>query len=262
MNYSMTLKSKFVLFVCLSLLFPLISFAGNGKKARQKAFLREVKEYNQKGILFFAKGTDPVWSLEFDKPKNQIRFLAADGMVFASEYQEPMPDFHSKTGDLFLNIKIKLGNMQIRLKPQVLRNDSQNWFYNVVVDVKYDADRIYQHYEGFGRYVPDERLQGTWKLSSLNGKPASAWKGKKAWIQLDVESLLLQGNNSCNALSGDFLSAPGRLEFSQLASTRMFCEGSAEAPLMLILRDVSAYQIQEKKLRMQTRDGRFLEWKK
>lgn len=252
--------NKIILVVLIGLI-PAISLASS-KKSRQKKFLKEIADFNKKGILFYAKGSDPEWSLEFDKPKNQIRFLASDGMVFASEYQEPIPDFHSKNGDLYLNIKIKLGNMQIRLKPQILRNDSQNWFYKVVVDVKYDADRIYQHYEGFGRYVPDERLQGTWSLVNLNGKPAKELKGKKVEIKLDVQSLQVNGNNSCNSIFGDFLSAPQRLEFPSLASTRMFCEGSSETEFMLILREVSAYQISERKLKVLTRDGRYLEWRK
>lgn len=83
-------------------------------------------------------------------------------------------------------------------------------------------------------------MNGTWTLSSLNGKPVDNPEIK---LVIDVEEQKIHGNTGCNILNGTLIPdmlENGAVTFTNLATTRMMCPDiEQETQLLVALEEVN-----------------------
>ncbi|MFY8020044.1 MAG: META domain-containing protein [Bacteroidia bacterium] len=219
------------------------------KPAKVLSEKEELKLYHDKGILFFAKGSSPEWSFEVDQSKNQIiRFLSSTGMIFTAPFSQPNQDFNST--DYYYNIKTVLGHLRVVMKPKISRiiGDKKTYTYQVIVDVKYEQDLNYQHYEGQGMFVPDFRLDGKWFLQSIKGKIQSKNMQESVHVNINLIQENYTGFNSCNPIAGRFICEGNKKVFVAGTSTLKSCEGMLEAEYTQALLNALFIEVKEKKL--------------
>jgi heat shock protein HslJ len=223
---------------------------------KPKSLRAELMEYHNKGILFFAKGNSPEWSFEVDQSNNKIiRFLSSTGMIFTAPYSEPFKNFNSP--DYHYNFKTVLGHLKVVMKPKKskIAGDSKEYSYEVTVDVKYERDPNYQHYEGVGMFVPDFSLEGKWMLEQLNGTQVKRNKNNPVYLNLDLIQNKYQGFNSCNAIGGNLIFEGSKKQFFPGESTLKACEGMMEADFMRVLLAAIIVEQKNKKLVLKDTNG-------
>jgi heat shock protein HslJ len=65
---------------------------------------------------------------------------------------------------------------------------------------------------------------GEWRLSELNGRRVV---DSKAHIVIDVNAARISGNAGCNRMFGTVAGGKGKIVFSKIGSTKMFCADAA-----------------------------------
>jgi heat shock protein HslJ len=94
----------------------------------------------------------------------------------------------------------------------------------------------------------DTKLQAKWILKKiLKSTTLSKVVDGKANIVFGADAQI-SGNNSCNSFFGTYKQMNNTLNFSQMGSTKMYCEGSIETDFMQNLQKVNAYKITKKYL--------------
>ncbi|MBL7962417.1 MAG: META domain-containing protein [Flavobacteriales bacterium] len=96
-------------------------------------------------------------------------------------------------------------------------------------------------------------LDTKWFIQTLNGKAFELPEGvERPWLQLAGEQV--SGFNGCNQVMGAFKldAKDGRIGFPDLASTRKYCEPTAdlEKGLMSALGKVDSYEMKDGTLRL------------
>jgi heat shock protein HslJ len=92
------------------------------------------------------------------------------------------------------------------------------------------------------------KLQAKWILRKiLKSTTLSKVVDGKANIVFGADTQI-SGNNSCNSFFGTYKQMNNTLNFSQMGSTKMYCEGSIETDFMQNLQKVNTYKITKKYL--------------
>ena len=80
---------------------------------------------------------------------------------------------------------------------------------------------------GSGNYGQQYQLNKTWILQNLGGKTAdnSNFPNGLPWMTLDVGAASMTGNNGCNSMTGGIHASGNKIIFTNIASTRMYCDG-------------------------------------
>lgn len=250
------MKFRNYILIGLMLVTPILVFSqANQSRNKSKKTTKilnekqELKLYHEKGILFFAKGSSPEWSFEVDQSKNQIiRFLSSTGMIFTAPFSEPNQDFNSK--DFYYNIKTVLGHLRVVMKPKIsqIKGDQKTYTYQVIVDVKYEQDLNYQHYEGQGMFVPDFSLDGKWFLKSVKGKEQNKSITETVYVAIDLVKGRYEGFNSCNQIAGAFVCEGRKKCFLAGTSTFKSCEGMLQAEYTQALLNALFIEVRDKKM--------------
>jgi heat shock protein HslJ len=100
--------------------------------------------------------------------------------------------------------------------------------------------------------VPD--LEGTsWDLVEINGQPVL--EGSDPTLIFEADSI--GGNGSCNVFGGEYTAEDGKLTFSNIFSTLMFCEETSdqEAAYLGALEEAASYQVKDGNLQILDADG-------
>ncbi len=69
--------------------------------------------------------------------------------------------------------------------------------------------------------VPQEKLDGSFAIDTFEDKNVS---DEKMTINFNAETGQVYGKGVCNRFSGTFVTAKGKIKFSQAATTRMMCQ--------------------------------------
>jgi heat shock protein HslJ len=94
---------------------------------------------------------------------------------------------------------------------------------------------------------------GEWLLSELNGRKA---ENSKAFIDIDVNAAKVSGNAGCNRMFGSVAGGNGKISFSKIGTTRMYCgDGSRwESEFLSALGRVTRYKEEGNTLSLYARD--------
>ena len=98
-----------------------------------------------------------------------------------------------------------------------------------------------------------------WKLTDIKGTAVTASdKQREAHIVLNAEEQRVTGSDGCNRMMGGYTALDGnKLQFTQMAGTRMACmEGAEQAQLISTsLAEVTAYKITGDQLELHDASG-------
>lgn len=92
--------------------------------------------------------------------------------------------------------------------------------------------------------------ESTWVLESLNGEEVKAIQGNRVqpYINFSRDNKI-SGNSGCNGFSGSYnLNDEGGINISQLAATKMYCEGSKEPVFFKMIETATMVKMNKKKL--------------
>ncbi|RYF90558.1 MAG: hypothetical protein EOO03_03405, partial [Chitinophagaceae bacterium] len=119
-------------------------------------------EKQMNGVDFFARGNSPAtWSVEMEFG-NLIRFKSLDGSdVNASAVQPVYIEAQKAT------IFTSGSNIQVTLYDEPCKDAASGETFSKKVTVRV-KDKVY---EGCGQYLYDAKLNGSWKLQTMNGNP-------------------------------------------------------------------------------------------
>lgn len=108
--------------------------------------------------------------------------------------------------------------------------------------------------------APASTLENThWKLLTLHGK-AVPRQGQSAQLNLLAQGRLA-GSGGCNRLMGSWSQQGERLQFGQVATTRMACQGAAartESGLLKVLEHTAGWRVHGDRLELLDAKGKLL----
>ncbi len=111
----------------------------------------------------------------------------------------------------------------------------------------------------------DKPLEGTtWKLTSLEGIPATAIDAEKDafTLEFDVKEAMLTGRTDCNRFFGSYTVEGDTLTLGEMGMTRMACpDMEHEDAFMRMLEHVTAYAIEGDRLTLLADDEPLAEFK-
>lgn len=85
-----------------------------------------------------------------------------------------------------------------------------------------------------------------WERTVYNNDTVHTPNEAEAFTLLFTEEGQVQVGTDCNNMRGGYTVTDNRIEFSQMAATRMYCEGSQEQLFAGMLENVSSYFIDDK----------------
>lgn len=204
--------------------------AGNRNSAAMTPFINNRENTKQKsGIDFYAFGNEPSWSLDIDF-ENNMHFKNSDGrdIITAAGKGEKAMDanvirYASKNGTAFLSIQI----MQQGCTDPM---SGEKFAYSVSVETKNNEEAVAQHFTGCGKYITNEKLNGTWTIKSIDGKPitnAKQFMNGMPKLEINLDAKSYSGTSGCNSFSGKLVIEGTTIRFGNMAATEMYCNGNS-----------------------------------
>ncbi len=94
---------------------------------------------------------------------------------------------------------------------------------------KYRLKKILSRERTSGDQMPTQTTSNifanAWQLTRIEGKEINT---TKAYIEFNEKDARFGGNTGCNRMSGSFTKTDSSIKFSQIISTKMFCQDTSE----------------------------------
>jgi uncharacterized membrane protein len=195
------------------------------------------------GIIFYAVGNEPYWSLNISKD-NKAVLKTLDGVEYSASFISKLPSVDPEsTGYRLTNNK---GEMIINIVEEKCGDTmaDEDFPFKVSVDLKLKGEKGFTTYKGCGDYVPDPRLQGKWMIIKADSIVISEdnFEHKQPELNIDIYEGRVSGNDGCNLFNGGLQFRENEIVFGMMAGTMMAC------PNMEISSIISG-SITDKKLR-------------
>jgi len=221
------------------------------------------KQY-QKGVDFYAMGSEPDWTLSMDFEKiYRFHTLAEMGEMNIPPVE---PARVQDAPILRYRAEVEAGEMIIRLSEEPCTNpmSGEVFPYLVTVDIKRGTDADFTTFKGCGRYVPDFRLTDIWVLESLYGNPVEAEDFQKGLprIELNMEERNLLGHDGCNSLRGSLEAGAGIWRVGPLMGTLMACPEMEAPDRVRRSIEASSYEIANNRLTLRKGPSITSVWRK
>ena len=177
----------------------------------------------REGVDFLVSGNEPFWSVEIDFD-GQVKFTNADGLSISTPaVQGP----HHGDSTMHFQAETDSGSLSVLVtsKPCTDGMSGRKFAYSAEVKVQPKGAGQATSYSGCGRYLVEDRLNGTWKLQSINGQPIDTTGAPKGAPMLDFNLVenRVSGHTGCNSISGSLEVGKDTLQIGQIISTRMAC---------------------------------------
>jgi heat shock protein HslJ len=94
------------------------------------------------------------------------------------------------------------------------------------------------------------RLNNKWVLQSLNGRQATYAEFAQGFpeMELKVDAMVVYGNTGCNSMSGSMAATTRTIEFSNIVTTFMHCDGVNETGFLNALEKADRWKIENNRL--------------
>ena len=174
--------------------------------------LRLMQDRHQKGMVFYAVGNEPFWSLDLKK-NDQFIFNVLDGPNITFPKTKPETDgktTYYKTGDTLISIT------------QEPCNDTMSEeIFEYSVSIRHKGVT----YFGCGNDVPDFGLHDIWVVTKIKGIPLSKdiYQGNLPMMEINLTKSVVMGSDGCNRFSGKVKAHANKIEFGPLAGTLKAC---------------------------------------
>lgn len=99
-----------------------------------------------------------------------------------------------------------------------------------------------------------------WMLKKIETPAGIKEVSTKAFIRFNKEKKSAGGNGSCNSFGSTIIVQSNEISFSDIFSTKMYCEDVQETENMFLknLRDVKTYQVKDRVLKLFGTDNNLL----
>jgi len=100
------------------------------------------------------------------------------------------------------------------------------------------------------REKSNELINDSWTIEIINGvsyNPDSG-NGVRPVVEINLKEAQFAGNTSCNNMSGKVIVEGGKITFSDIVTTKMFCMESIEQEFLIALGKVNRYKIERMRL--------------
>lgn len=215
------------------------------------------------GVDFYAVGNEPGWALDIFQ-QDMISFKS---MTEVAQLNTPKvePTNADDNATLSYRAEVESGTIDIEIMSGPCTNlmSGERFPYTVEVRAKNGNMNEYLNFRGCGRYVPDYRLSGTWRLQSLGGAvPGDMDSAAAPFLTFDLSGMSISGSNGCNRMSGSFNNEGANLKFGPLAVTRMVCEGDLDSRIDEMLSRVTHYEITDDVLTLRAGEKVAATWQR
>ncbi len=222
-----------------------------------------LEKKSRDGVDFYAVGNEPSWSLDIFQ-EDMISFKS---MTEVAQLNTPKVEPSNTEDNSVLSYKaeVESGSITVNIKPDgcIDSMSGEEFPYSVVVEAKNGNMSDFESFSGCGRYVPDYRLSGTWRLMTIDGEELSnAEKENQPYLELDISEMNVAGSNGCNRIMGGFSNEGTTLVFPLLAGTRMACPGNLDTRVDQALTQMSNYAIVDDQLQMKSGDQVLCVWER
>ena len=112
--------------------------------------------------------------------------------------------------------------------------------------------------------VADPLINDIWALEFVEGvdyQPGND-SSERPVIEINLKENHVTGNTGCNTLNGKVVVEENQIEFSDMVTTKMFCEKSIEAEFLIALGMVNNYKIEKLKLFLYRDDEQIMIFQK
>ena len=221
------------------------------------------KKYNE-GIMFYATGNEPFWSLDINK-ENALIFKTLNGDKLLTPPVEPVKAMDA-------NIKSYSATTESgSLKATIIADEcidnmsGQKFGYKVEVQYKPEGSEEVMEFKGCGSYVPDYALEGKWKLKKIGDEfiVDSVYSQKFPFIEFRPDEMQVGGVAGCNNIRGAMWQEADKLRFTNMISTLMACpEEMREREILMGLNSTTSYKLEGNLLTLLNPDGKLLVYEK
>ena len=185
------------------------------------AFLK--KKWDQ-GIVFYAVGNEPSWSLDISKT-DSLLFKDPNGIEHKFPFSKSLPSIDPKIVDYRSSTKEMEIVIQMAQKPCNDGMSDDSFSYQVNISVKGSKDKEGENYQGCGDYVPNYNLNGNWVITEADGIEIKqgSFENKEPVLSLDMFYRKVSGNDGCNNFFGQVNFKTDQISFGPTAGTLMAC---------------------------------------
>lgn len=178
----------------------------------------------QNGVIFFALGNEPSWSININK-NNRVMFTGPEGKDFSSSSVSKLASHDTKS--MGYSSSNDQGELVIRLLENACSDNisGKSYSFSVSADVKLKGEKEFTTYKGCGDYVPDQRLHGKWRIVKADTLVLGIdrFENKIPELNIDAYEGQVSGNDGCNSFRGQIKFRDNELIFGMLAETMMAC---------------------------------------
>ena len=156
---------------------------------------------------------------------------------------------------------MKSGNVQIEILEKICTVTTIREVFKKEVSLSFNKSK----YTGCGKYLADDKLQGKWLLDKIGYTAIVATEYNKIpEINFDIILGLVSGNDGCNSLRGKIEVQGKRIQFFQLAGTKMACNKKSIDKIIgaQVNGQLVSYYFREGKLYLYLPDDSLLIYKK
>jgi len=181
------------------------------------------KKWDQ-GIVFYAIGNEPSWSLDI-KQTDSLIFKDPNGIEHKFPYTKSLPSIDPKIVDYRSSTKEKEIVIQMAQKPCNDGMSDDSFSYEVNISIKGSKEKESTNYHGCGDYVPNYNLNGNWGIIEAEGLQIdqNSFSNKEASLSLDMFNRKVSGNDGCNNFHGQVNFKINQISFGPTAGTLMAC---------------------------------------
>lgn len=226
---------------------------------QQKVQTQELNILQQSGVDFLANGNDPTnWKLSMSLD-DTVRFSAEDGLALKFAYNQLKKN--ETDGKKIYTVALKSGNVTIEITEKICTVTTIRETFKKEVTVKFNNTT----YSGCGKFLADLNLNGKWLLEKIGFTPIIVTEYNKVpEMNIDIVEGTVSGNDGCNGIRGKIEVQGKRIQFSQLAGTKMACNKKSIAQIVAaqINNQLVSYYFKDGKLHLYLPDDSLLIFKK
>lgn len=257
---------KTIISIPLIVLF-LLSCAASDKSQKQNKQMHPENNdivapsfYQEKfltGVVFFARGNEPFWSLNIYSDNKIVFFEMNQPEIVAFNYKEEKSDRENE-------IVISAQTDKVELVVTILRDSCKDNMSGEIFDHQASVRLKNSSSEeivlnGCGRYLYDFRLNDIWVLEEMTDvvlNKENLMKGLPIF-EFNLSKMKVSGHAGCNQFFGEINLKGNSISFGTLASTKMACpDMNVEQKVFQALnQNQFTYKIEKLKLILQSETG-------
>ena len=247
---------KYAMLVCtLLFLSNCVEKKENIKKESEEAKDSLIVETPKPAVLkidenyFKATGTEPFWGLKIQD--NRVELNMMEDTIY-TPHTEPIKAQDSNISMYRIETEAVKLDVIIAHKECTNAMSGEKSPYTVTVAYKYTGEEETHALEGCGTYVTDYRLHDIWVLEEMDGQTVTKedFNGQDVPnMEINVSTNRFSGFSGCNRMTGSIFYEKDVLRFTQVAGTKMACQGmDKESEFLKNLQSGTQYAVANNRL--------------